>query len=529
MASRFIRLERTASGAVAVQIADKEQGKVTALEHIGSAHSDAELALLFQAAQEKLRPGQCCLSLGPLKQAPPTMASVADWTQGQATRDARDAIDELSAAGRARVAATGSLLLWRTLEDAWRRLGFETIRDEAFRKLALARVVEPVSKADSLRVLSEIGVASPSLRTVFRTLRRCLERDYRGKLAAACLSHSLGASGALRLVLYDVTTLWFTSDAEDELRRCGMSKEHRPGPQVQVGLLTCQGGFPLDAHLFAGNVAETRTLIPAIAAFRQRYAAERMVVVADGAMLSAENLNALEDAGLAFIVGSRISTAPYDLAGRVARRGALLDGQIIERERVMGAGSAARRRRVVYSYSERRRARDEHLIGQQVEKAERIVAGQAPQRKARFLKVQGAKRGLDEQLIERARSLAGLKGYVTNLAEAEMDGAAIIAAYHDLFQVERSFRMAKSDLRARPVFHHTRDSIEAHLTIVLAALAVSRHLQDASGVSIRRLVQTLRPVRSATVTSGDKTLTIEPEVPSQAREILDAIERSVGD
>jgi transposase len=99
----------------------------------------------------------------------------------------------------------------------------------------------------------------------------------------------------------------------------------------------------------------------------------------------------------------------------------------------------------------------------------------------------------------------------------------VVAAYHDLWQVEKSFRMAKSDLRARPMFHHEHESIEAHLTIVFAALAVSRHLQQLTGVSIKNIVRTLRTVRSATVRLGGQEITLEPDIPPAAAEILDRL------
>ena len=131
---------------------------------------------------------------------------------------------------------------------------------------------------------------------------------------------------------------------------------------------------------------------------------------------------------------------------------------------------------------------------------------------------------MDWDLVDRARQLAGLKGYVTNLPHRTMDGAAVIAAYHDLWQVEKSFRMAKSDLRARPIFHHERDAIEAHLTVVFAALAVSRHLQDATGVSIKKLVHTLRAVRSATIRHQRPARSPStPTSPPQPSDILDRL------
>lgn len=123
---------------------------------------------------------------------------------------------------------------------------------------------------------------------------------------------------------------------------------------------------------------------------------------------------------------------------------------------------------------------------------------------------------VDWDLVERARYAAGLKGYVTNIAADVLDGDQVIAAYHDLYQVERSFRMAKSDLAARPVFHRLHDSIDAHLTVVFAALAVSREAQARTGVLINKIVKTLRPLRTATITLGGRQITVPPRVLNDA-------------
>lgn len=144
----------------------------------------------------------------------------------------------------------------------------------------------------------------------------------------------------------------------------------------------------------------------------------------------------------------------------------------------MGVGKAARSRRVVYQWRFKRQQHDDRAINAMVARAEKVADGTRPLKKDRFVKLTGTQPGVDWDLVERARQLAGLKGYVSNLPAETMTGEAVISSYHDLWQVEKSFRMAKSDLRARPVFHHERDSIEAHLTIVFAALALSRHHQD---------------------------------------------------
>jgi hypothetical protein len=178
---RFVRKVRTKSGAVAVQVVTRQGRRVLGIGHVGSAHTDEDLALLVAAARDRLLHGQAALDLGEVGAVPARMAGVADWTLPAAG---------LPSAARARagvrpegrVVAASSLLLWRVLSDAYSHLGFDVLGDEAFRAMALARIAGPTSKADSLRVLGEIGAPAPSLRTLFRSLKRCQDRDYRGLL-----------------------------------------------------------------------------------------------------------------------------------------------------------------------------------------------------------------------------------------------------------------------------------------------------------------------------------------------------------
>lgn len=244
-----MRRVRTASGAVAVQVVVKDHGEVVDVEHVGSAHTDADLALLLAAAQERLAPGQEALDLGELTVEPARVSDTADWTRPPAApAGSAPEVAPTTGVGRprsdragGRVVATAALTLWNVLVDAYSHLGFDILGDEAFRALVLARVIEPTSKADTARVLAETGAPAPTVRTLFRALDRCQQRGYRAELAAACLSHAT-ADGALRLVLYDITTLHFEAEHEDKLRKVGMSKERRVDPQVQVGLLVDRGG-----------------------------------------------------------------------------------------------------------------------------------------------------------------------------------------------------------------------------------------------------------------------------------------------
>jgi transposase len=177
-------------------------------------------------------------------------------------------------------------------------------------------------------------------------------------------------------------------------------------------------------------------------------------------------------------------------------------------------------RGIYYQYRADRARRTLRGIDEQVAKAERAVAGKVPVKRNRFIKLAGATKSVNRQLEAKARALAGLKGYVTNLdATAEF----VIDAYHRLFQIEKSFRMSKHDVRARPIYHHKRESIDAHLTIVFAALAIGRWIEQTTGWSIKKFVRTTRRYRTVTIRVDGHTLTAADPLPADLRRALKTI------
>jgi hypothetical protein len=283
-----------------------------------------------------------------------------------------------------------------------------------------------------------------------------------------------------------------------------------------------------------------------VKAFQDRHNLADMVVVADAGMLSASNLKELDEASLRFIVGSRVTKAPSDLASHFRWHGdAFTDGQLIDTITPRVATSAARgvndvnkkaepvwdpalhdrSWRAVWAYSRKRAARDGKTLTLQENRARAVVEGNKAARTPRFVTTKNGAQALDEASLARARRLAGLKGYVTNIPVDVMDASEVIGSYHDLWQVEASFRMSKTDLRARPMFHHTRESIEAHLTIVFTALALARETQNRTGLAIRNLIRQLRPLRSATISANGTEQTIPPAIPADKQAILDALRK----
>nr|WP_217496650.1 IS1634 family transposase [Acidipropionibacterium acidipropionici] len=436
------------------------------------------------------------------------------------------------------VVGSRSQLLLDAIRSAYDRLGFDVVGDEAFFQLVAARLVEPTSKADSVRVLDELGVHVVHRNTFLNCLARAHERDYRGLVAGKCFEHSVNTTG-ITLLLYDVTTLYFEAEKEDALRQVGYSKERRVDPQVVVGLLVDRNGFPLEIGCYEGSKAETKTIIPVVKAFQERHSVTDIVVAADAGMLSAKNLKDLDDAGLRFIVGSRQVKAPHDLATHFRWNGEYAeDGQIIDtltprgtkrldpervkkrREPVWNPEEHSDAWRAVWQYRRKRAMRDEKTLNLQRNRAMAIIEGDKTVKKTRFIKVKDAKQTFDEASYERAMKLTGYKGYVTNIPKTVMKAGEVISSYHDLWHVEQSFRMSKSDLAARPIFHRTRDAIEAHLTVVFTALAVARYMQTATGASLKKIITTLRPLREFTGRIGTQEITFTPEIPEAAAAML---------
>ncbi|MGO8941223.1 MAG: IS1634 family transposase [Mycobacterium sp.] len=469
------------------------------IEHLGSAHDEVELAALKAAAAARLAAGQTELDLGLSGGVGP---------------------------GTLPITSSQMAHLWDGLCAAYRVLGFEsaTKGDNVFRDLVLARIIEPTSKIDAERVLTEVGVAPASYATVKRRLRGYARPRWRQSLAAACAAHA--ALGPASLVLFDVSTLYFETDAGDGFREAGFSKERRLEPQITLGLLTDAAGFPLTVQAFEGNKAETATMLPVINAFKTAHQLSDVTVVADAGMISEANQVALQAAGLSYILGTRIPYLP-DVVREWRDKHpdeAVLDGLVLTQPWPATSSEKARGipdRVIHYQFRHDRARRTLRGIDEQVAKAERAVDGHVPVKRNRYIKLTGATKSVNRELEAKTRGLAGWKGYTTNLTKASPE--FVIDAYHQLWRIEKAFRMSKHDLQARPIYHHLRESIEAHLSIVVAAMAVSHYIENQTGWSIKKFVRTARRYRTVKIKAGQQILTAADPLPDDLREAITSI------
>jgi transposase len=308
----------------------------------------------------------------------------------------------------------------------------------------------------------------------------------------------------------------------------GFSKERRLEPQITIGLLTDAAGFPLAVEAFEGNKAETATMLPVINAFKAAHQLTDVTVVADAGMISGANQIALQASELSFILGTRIPFVPD-----VVREWrdthpdeAIPHGQVFTQPWPTTSSEKARGiadRVVYYQYRYDRARRTLRGIDEQVAKAQRAVDGHAPVKRNRFIKLTGAAKSVNRELEAKARGLAGLKGYTTNFTGVGPE--FVIDAYHQLWRIEKAFRMSKHDLQARPVYHHKRESIDAHLTIVFAALAVSHWIEHQTSWSIKKFVRTARRYRTVQIRAGRQIFTAADPLPDDLREAFTRIDK----
>jgi transposase len=282
-------------------------------------------------------------------------------------------------------------------------------------------------------------------------------------------------------ILYDVTTLYFESFKADELKIQGFSKDNKSQqPQIVIGLLVTQSGFPLSYEVFAGNTFEGKTMLPVVEAFISKHPQAKPIVVADAAMLDDERLEELRGKNISYIVGARLANANLSLVQQIQGSLNAVNGAIVRLQSKHGD--------LICDFSKNRYKKELSDLNKLIQKAQELVAKQSSGNKAKFIKrISKEKIELNTALIEKRKLLLGIKGYCTDLSEAQLPSQQAIERYHQLWRVEQSFRMSKFDLEARPIYHQKEDAIRSHVLICFVALIIEKYLELTTKISLRSI------------------------------------------
>ena len=371
-------------------------------------------------------------------------------------------------------------------------LDFDRIGDKDFADLVVARIIFPVSKAKTRDFLESKLNKHYSLSGLYRMMGRIYNLNFQKQLEEKMTSFVRSFSPTISVLFFDVTTLYYESFDEDDLRKFGFSKDSKAHqPQLVVTLTVTAEGFPLHLKVFPGNKFEGHLLLPCIREIVEQHTINDFVVVADSAMVSSANMEELERENLSYIVGARLGNLPTKLWEQIVTV-PKIDG-------VIKRFDFGNKRILVVSYSQKRANKDRSDREKQLKRAQFALHNPSVvSKRFKFLKkVKNHDLELNTENVAKSQLLEGLKGYLTNAVS--LTDEEIISKYSQLWQVEKSFRISKSDLKARPVFHTVKERIEAHLTIVFASLAVIRLVEKTTGKSVQKVLWLLDQVKEVVI------------------------------
>ncbi len=471
-----IRRVKTKSGAIAIQVGQYQGKRFNLLKHIGSAKESTKITELMDLATKYIEASSPQLSLNFNPHSDEVLFKRGIHAKKSKLTTAYDYL---------------SLI--------YQKLDFNQLNSDLLKHFCLIRVLEPASKIKSLYLLQKYFGLEYKKTTVFRKLKELITlKEKAVGLAIAYAKKSLGFD--FSLVFYDVTTLYFETHQSDDFRLNGFSKDNKTNqPQILVGLMVDQTGFPVYYDIFPGNTFEGHTIIPIITGIKTKYHIGRLTVVADAGMLSEENLTALQNNQIDYIVGARIKKLKLEQIKLVAKELNQTNGKTIRQDGV------------IYDYSDKRAKKEKSDNDKQLKKAEYLILHPAKAlRRSSFLApTKNKELSLNLETIERYRLLEGVKGYKTNVTG--MPDQLLINRYKDLWRVEHSFRIAKSDLQARPIYHRRKDSIEYHLLIVFMALCLTKVIEQEKQASIQKVVDELKDIW---------TVTLKDEISGNSMDIL---------
>lgn len=457
-----IRVVKTASKAKAVQVVCYRNNKRHILQHIGSAHSQEAINELMLVAQEWIKDYSGQLSIFPDENPNKILHLHNSSFIGIKYRYFHQQIHhilELMNQGK-----LPSLLL----------------------DLVVIRIFEPASKLRSLELMKNYFGVHHSRKNYYKMAPDCL--SLKKAVEQDMVNFAIGQYDFnFDIVFYDVTTLYFETFEEDELRKNGFSKDNKSQqPQILVALMVTKEGFPVSYEVFSGNTFEGHTIIPFIKNFIESNRVKKFTVVADAAMISTENVKQLVENNINYIVGARLGNISKELSEKIDQEIISEDGKTIRIPTENGS--------LICSYSSVRYRKDKYEMEKQLEKAKQVIATPSKNKRLKFTQTKGTKIVLNEDLVLKTQKLLGIKGYYTNLKLSDLDNGAIIKRYHELYKIEQAFRISKNDLQTRPIFHFKEEPIKLHLLICFLALAVSKHIELKTGISIKKFIDESKKV-----------------------------------
>lgn len=466
----FLRKKKNSSGSISVQIISKSSGKYKVVRTIGSSSNEKEIQnLVFLGKQELER----------LFNQPKLFVSESDTVVEKV----------FSVLGNANVRTVGPEIIFGKIYDS---IGFGALNEDLFRHLVIARLAFPLSKLKTIEYLYRFQGVMLDIDAVYRFLDK-LNDKLKERVEQIAFTHTLRVlQGNISIVFYDMTTLYFEASDEDDLRKTGFSKDGKPqNPQIFIGLLVGLGGYAIGYDIFEGNIYEGHTLIPFIEKISTKFKLNKPIVVADSGLLSNNNIKTLVDKQYEYIIGARLKNEPVKIKKQILEK-QYADGQLVKINKQDNT-------RLIITYAKNRALKDEYNRNRGLQRLEKqIKTGKLTKSNInnkgynKYLKLEGdVTIEIDYEKFNNDKAWDGLKGYITN---TKLNDKKVVENYKNLWHIEKAFRMSKTDLRIRPIYHRLKHRIEAHICIAFTAYCIYKELErilynENSTLSLRKAAE----------------------------------------
>jgi transposase len=483
----FVRKKPNKSGLTSVQVIDKSQGKYKVVKTIGCSKDTTEIENLVSKAKRFIQDY--------------TGAQQLDFTDYKRVyTEVLSSISSLKMIGI-------QYVLGRIFDE----IGFNVVSGPLFKDLVLYRLVYPHSKLKTTEYLYRYEQKSYSEDDIYRYMDK-LHSTQKELVQQISFEHTLKVlNGEIQAVFYDVTTLYFEIEREDDLRKAGFSKDGKhKHAQIVLGLLVSRDAYPLAYDIFPGNKYEGDTFIPVLEGFRRKYQFEKLTVVADAGLLSNKNVEQLIQKGYEFILGARIKNEKQVLREEILSL-SLKDGEssIIQKDDL----------RLIITHSESRARKDRYNREKGLKRLEKqLKSGRLTKSSInnkgynKFLKMEGEiNLTIDDEKAEQDARWDGLKGYLTN---SGLKKEEILENYGHLWQIEKAFRVAKSELKIRPIYHYKPERIEVHICLNFAAYKVYKELErqlkvKKAALSAEKVIEIIQNIQQISVITPNNEVIIK--------------------
>ncbi len=481
-----VRKKKNASGSISIQIIDRKNRGYKVVETIGCSKDKKEIEILYQKALNRIDEIENNLLFT------------------SKINEKKNHLEHfLSTVTTDNFIPIGDELIYGRLFDEigcnnlFSNLNLGNIRDKQkkdflFKSLVISRILYPGSKLELIYYLEYFKKQTIDIYTIYRFLDTIYQDEIKQTIKNCIFNHTKKImQGTIALTFYDVTTLHFESESEDDLRRIGFSKEGKLNrPQIQLGLFTTLQGYPLSFEVYEGNKFEGHTLIDILQKFQDKFHIKnKPIVVADKGMLNNANIAYLENNGYKYILAYKIKNIDNNLKQKIANLTFVDDGVIhtleIEKEIRYKDNNSKKQKlmikqRLILTYSSKRAKKDKRTREKAIEKIKSELNKKNITKSdlklsyyAKYLDIDDRctiKYKLNPKKIELYKKLDGIKGFATN--DFTLKANDVIAHYQNQYAVEKAFRISKTDLRVRPIYHRIENRIKAHILICFVAYAV---------------------------------------------------------